>query len=199
VTHYAVFDHQEFDGQSCLNVHAYSVTGSGGTANALALQYDSEVLTHMIDLQSIHVAHTLLEVINLEDDTDFFVFAPTAVGTISGDALPPYCSFAIFWPRTTRASRNGHTRIPGVAESQQGDGVLNSTALGSVQAVADFLRTIDGPSGSSWTATHEIWRRPQSPEAHPPSGVTQAFFSHGQGIAVENVSTQNTRKFGRGR
>jgi len=194
---FALYDFQVFDAQTCLNVHLYELLTGTATAAQVAVGYSNNVVDHMKDMQSEHVTHTEIRVNNVDDPDDFASIFPETAGIVTGDALPPYCAFAIFWPRLSRASRNGWTRIPGVCESQQGDGVLDGTTLTNLNAIAAFL--------FGWTDTEigystirRIWRRPQTPEQHPPDGVEQAFFPCDTGFGIENVSTQNTRKFGRG-
>jgi len=196
-THFALYDFQVFDAQTCLNVHLYELLTGTATAAQVAVGYVDNVATHMIDMQSEHVTHTEIRVNNLENDEDFASVFPALAGIVTGEALPPFAAFSIFWPRLSRASRNGWTRIPGVAESQQGDGVLSAGALTNLNAVAAFMfGWTDSEIG--YSTIRRIWRRPQTAEQHPPDGVEQGFFPCDTGFGIENVSTQNTRKFGRG-
>lgn len=196
--HYAIYDEQEMDAQKCLNVYCFELTSGVTTAENVAQAFHDDILFHMKDMQNINVMHTITNVINLNNLADFFTAAPMVQGNVTGEALPPYCAFSIFFPRLTRASRNGWKRLCGVSESQQANGTLNSAAVGNLQAIAAFIDAglVDPVTGA--TLTHKLWRREKRDPSTGAITVVQAFFPIGNGVAQEKVSTQNTRKFGRG-
>lgn len=74
----------------------------------------------------------------------------TAVlGGVASESLPPQCAGVITW-RTGLSGRShrGRTFLPGVAESDQSDGILLSGYITAVQAVVTQMLAVFGPAGS---------------------------------------------------
>jgi hypothetical protein len=195
--HYELIDKQISQSQILLNVYCYEqISGSGG-AEELANTWETEVLPAVLDIQSANVGHTNIIVNNLDDLSDFFDKGLTGQnGSVSGDMLPVYDAFVLKMVRGTRASRNGWKRIPGVAESAQHDGIVGSTTFTALGTLAGLLfDELDAGDGNTWKL--RIWRRHrEASEGHPE--VAQAFFPIADVEPLPNVSTQNTRKIGRG-
>lgn len=191
--HYLLIDRQSLLGQEVLNVYCYLCTGDGVTAAAVGALFESAIIANMVSQQSSQLSHNVLEVSCFEDLADFanlFVITP---GVIGGDCLPPYDAVSLFYARTTRASHNGYKRIAGVPESLQVNGALTSGAFTAFSGLATLLF---GPIISvdpAISMVPQIWRRPR---LSPPR--LQAFFGVSSIVASPDITTQNTRKFGRG-
>jgi len=189
--HYEILDFQELQGQECLNVYVYQATGSDVNAVNVKTVFNDGVAVHMLDLQNEHITHTHIQVINLDDPTDFSDTVVEEAGNVSGDCLPPYDAFAIRFVRTSREVRHAHKRIAGVSESAQAQGTLNSGTITNLEAIAAFIAGPIVSSDPAITLTFKIWRRPTL-------SAPQQFFDIGSYVVNTNVSTQVSRKIGRG-
>jgi len=111
-------------------------------------------------------------------------------GTQTGDMLPFYNNFTYIYKRKSRGNRNGWKRFTGVPESAQAAGILNSGFVTAVAALATALQTVltDG-DGNAWSP--RIYRAPTI--------AVPDFDSFPiAGVEFHSLSTQNSRKFGRG-
>jgi len=132
-----------------------------------------------------------LQVLNLDDLTDFADVTINQAGTVTGDSLPPYDAFGIRFIRTSRAVRHAHKRIAGVSESDQTQGVLTAGAFSNLNAIAGFIAGPVISTDLEVSMIFKIWRRP--------TDVTlSAYFDIGGFICNSNVTTQVSRKIGRG-
>lgn len=191
---YEVIDKQSQGGQTILNVFVFQVTGADATAENVALTWQADQAIQISSLQSSSLVHDNVTVNNLNDLSDFWVETLGIVGEQPGDVLPPYDCVALFYVRTTRASRNGWKRFAGVPEAHQNDGILDGTIITSWDGVAAYLLGPHSSSVATLSMVPYIWRRPK---VGPPP-VAQAFFPVSS-IEVRNaVTTQNTRKYNRG-
>lgn len=193
--YYEIIDKQVQGGQTILNVYVYRATGTDSNAIAVADTFNSDLLPSIAALQSGLLQHVETTVNNLMDLSDFANIATAVTGAQGGDALPPYDAVALFYQRTTRASRNGWKRIAGVPENHQNNGTLDSTILASWVTIANLLLGPVVSTVHTVTLVPYIWRRP-NPTHVPP--IAQAFFPVGGIIPHNAVTTQNTRKYGRG-
>jgi len=188
--HYILIDLQVVDSMEMLNVYAYEQTTGSGDSSALAAAYVDSILPSMKAFQSSGLEHIKVQVTNKEVPSDFTELATAVSGEISGERLPPFCAFSVQLSRASRASRNGHKRVGGVPEVSQQQGTLSSGALAQLQTYADAIAApLVDSDGNSWTP--KIWRRLSATHA-------EDFFPINAGIASNNVTSQNTRKFGRG-
>ncbi len=174
-------------------MYIYLVTGADTNAINIAALWQTAVIANMASLQSNQLSHNVLEVTCFEDLADWINDFTVTPGSVSGDCLPPYDSFSLFWQRSTRESHNGFKRIPGVPESVQTNGVLTGGALTAMQGLASILQGPIISSSPALSMVPQIWRRPR---LSPPRA--QAFFAVQSIEAEGQITTQNTRKFGRG-
>jgi hypothetical protein len=123
----------------------------------------------------------------------------TVVGARTGECLPPFVCYAFRKNRVSSAVRNGQIRIAGVSEGDQANGVVAGGMTAALNAVATlFQTTISFGGGQTALFQPRIFRagRPAGPGGVPPA-VIQADFEI-QSVVYTRISTQNTRKFGRG-
>lgn len=189
---------QDISGQLLENVFCYEQTNGIGNAAELAANFILQVMDNINSVQHVDVQNQALSVINLDNLADYYTTVLPGVGAIGeGESLPPYASWTFRYIRATRAVRDGRKAFAGVPELWQTGGVttggatlttLNNLAASLQASVADIL------SSSSWDP--RIWRRPGvygSGTVAPPG----AFYPIA-GVAYAAISTQNTRKYGRG-
>lgn len=134
---------------------------------------------------------------NLSTPAEFWLGVPdTPVsGLVSGDTLPPYASWGFILRRTTKITRNGAKRFWGVPESMQVNGIPTAGAGVLLPSLADFLgaqqfHTAIGTPPIEFTLTPEIVRKNALGE--------MTLHQHVYDGQFRAITTQNTRKFGRG-
>jgi len=178
------------------NVFTYEQTFSTQGADALAVGFVDNVLPYIAAVVSNVTIFVDLTIINFDDLSDYTTVALGGDGDVGGDAMPPFVTFDFEYIRTTRAVNNGRKAIGLVPESS----VVNGVA---VAGVADALAALAGAFAGPLTETISgaiyksmIWRRPGT-YASGAVAAPGAFFDIGS-VTYRAVSTQNTRKIGRG-
>lgn len=194
---YQLIDRQVYAGQECLNVYYYQqLVGEGVGADELIDAFVGSVIPLIINLQVNTLEHTEIAVINIDNDADYATRGLTEdnFGTLTGDGMPPYAAWAFRYNRTTRAVRNGQKRIGGVDEASQVEGVaISATIIDLNLAAAAMGDTIEGDPG--FTFIPRIFHKAVGDPTPPLSDGTA--YPVGS-VSYVSLSTQNTRKFGRG-
>lgn len=111
----------------------------------------------------------------------------------SPQGLPPFCAVGVRLNVGTRVTRGGAKRLMGLMEADQENGVLVSSVVDAAQAWADFMiqsMTLGAPA-ATMTLLPIICRKDAA-------GVVTANQSIQSASVNLNVTTQNTRKYGRG-
>lgn len=193
---------QSMDSQEILNVQYYRVedfqpTGSSLTGFARALF--NLWYTNWDSVQSSRLTYVrgeLYEVNGLAFDIYIPDVAPT--GTRTGDSLPVQDALSIQQVRQSRATRHGWKRMAGMAEIFQANGVVDAGILTAAQeaATATFNSPIILTDDADPTHTMQlegiIW------------GGNDPAFPLGRYSRIletrvnPRITTQNTRKVGRG-
>lgn len=179
------------------NVFAYEQTNGSGTAIELVNTFILNVLPKIADIQHFIMETRFVSAINLDDLSDFYQLADGTVGTISaGDVLPPYASWTFRYVRATRAVKDGRKAVCGVPENFQSAGLPVGAITTALTACAlSFGAPLpDAGTGSTWEP--RIWRRPGTYNGVVVPAPGQFFPI--TGVVYSAVSTQSTRKFGRG-
>lgn len=189
---FQVKDHQLWNNSvECLNVYYYrQVSGDNGAA-MLANSFEGTMLPQIVDVQHSAVTHTAIEVINLDDPSDYAVNALTTAnqGTLTtGETMPAFVTWSIRLNRTTRAVHHGWKRIVGVPEADVASGVAVAGALVYLANLCGYMTANLGDAVDVW---HQRIFRQAKPDAVPP--VARADFAIGSAIFT-GVSTMNTRK-----
>lgn len=180
-------------GLQALNVFHYeSVSGTPSGADLLAV-FDAIILEAWEELISSAVLLEPLEAQNLDDPVDFALRTPTfaTAGVGTGESLPPFVAFSFQYVRASRASRHGWKRFMGVSEPQQAGGTIIPADLTLANLLADVLE--DTLIGATASYAPRIARR-------PPVGGTldQTVLFPVAEVVYAGITSQNTRKFGRG-
>lgn len=193
---YELLDGQEYLGQDCLNVYYYrQIAGPAGNAGDLRQSWGAAVLPAVIAIQVDDVAHVAIATKNLDVPTDFEILplVPGTTGTLVGDPMPPFVAWAFRLLRQQTNIRHGAKRYAGVSESSQSLGVATAEVMAALNNLADALGSdLLGDTGAIYEP--RIMRRLLDAEGHL---IGYEDFPFGLAQYVR-ISTQNTRKFGRG-
>lgn len=145
-------------------------------------------------IESIAVEWQFIDVDAVLGAVDFFSLGvESEAGDISGDCLPPYAAWAYKYVRADRTQRHGYKRFPGVPEIWQNNGEITAgAATTAALALATVLNSpLIGSSGSSYQPAVQQRTRNKITLV-PPNYNAPAT------VVFQNISTQNSRKFGRG-
>jgi hypothetical protein len=192
------FDPSEFH---ALNVYYFQVSGlilpvTWAEFADLAAQWFIRSYINLVRAQqSSGIRHTAVEVSNMMDYiTEFYTYIPTELfaGQIIGEYPSFQDAFSLKFVRTTRATRNGSKRIPGVPETSIANGAVLpgvSTLLNVAAAYMGQPHAIEFPVGTPFaTMTPVILGSPVVPPIVPTiiNPVDHAEF--------RGLGSQNTRK-----
>lgn len=170
------------------NVFGYRHDTGSSTAAALGSVFDASVLNALRDMQATSCNYNTIEVINLDEPTDFATVIPTITnGTDVGDGLPAFVCTAFLIARQSRLVRNGWKRFTGVTEPMVDGQNLASAYQTKANALAGQLTTYLG------TVEGDAWY-PQIVRRTIVNGVTQYTFFEAGTVSFSKISTQNTRK-----
>ena len=193
---YELLDGMKYLAQDCLNVYFYKfVGGPSGSAGDLVTVWTAAVLPTVVAMQQTGVVHQLIAARNLDNPLDFFAFPPLAgnVGQITGQGMPPFVAWAFRLLRTRTDVHHGAKRIVGVPEGLVADGVADAGAAAVLANYASIYGA-DLVTGAGNQYEPVIMRRVLDAAGHLigyddfPAGLAQYV----------RISSQNTRKFGRG-
>jgi hypothetical protein len=181
----------DFAGQQCLNMFFYGGATAFTQTTDIVAPFESTVFAALRPILSSSYTLDRLDVQHMRGGGDFGTVAVGTVGSVTGDALPPFVSWDFTILRGAFHERNGYKRFAGVAESQQLNGVATTAALSLLGTAALALAstlTVD-------TVIYDpvIQRRVVNgvPLLDP------SYWTTG-GAAYSKLGTQNSRKPGHG-
>lgn len=186
---YMLLDKQDFNGQEFINCYHYLNVDSDGSAEDLADAFAQDVLPSILPVQRPSLVHQLIEVINLDDPSDFHTLAVVGgAGTYpTGSGQQSFVSLAYKWLRTTRAIRNGRKAIGGIGEDITTVNGVNPADQAIVDAVAAAMGlTIDAPLGAAQFAPYLRGL----PNLNRPEEIRTPIA----GVVFSHIGTQNSRK-----
>lgn len=189
-----LIDVQNLAGQQVLNVYFYEeVTSPTLLSPPLALiqAFRDSVVAPLALIQATELIHINYLVENTDNPAEFGSLAASSTGAVSAESLPPFCAWAFRLNRTTRVIRNGQKRFAGVPESLQDNGTITAAGLALAIPVADALS-----QNIEQTVPDGTW----SPRiVHRNATIPVTYTAYAFGLAqYVSLSTQNTRKIGRG-
>jgi hypothetical protein len=172
--------------------------GSGSPTLEDVLEgFRTVVLPSIQAIQSDEVEYGTAEADNLTNGVDFGTDPLYAglTGNIVGEALPPYAAWAFTLERASKLTRNGAKRFAGVAETSQEDGAATA-------AFNPLLATAESAIGTSFAYSNAQGAFSAFPlivgvDANGQRDLSRVQIPTGA-TGNKFVSTQNTRKFGRG-
>lgn len=178
------------------NVFAYLALAGSGNAHTLATAFADQLLPVILNAISGNTSFGTVEVINLDTPTDFWTETVSETGAIAGDSMPPFVTATFEYLRADRTVQNGRKAFGTIAEASVMNGFPESSYNAVLDALAGALADTltDVSTSSEWAP--RIWRRPGTYAAGvvlPPGDfypITDVVF--------RSISSQNTRKAGRG-
>lgn len=190
-------------GQQTLNVWQYNVGGWPGTVTMVQMlegYWNNVKAAYRAVIPSAY-GNVFVSIKGRELNNPAGLYAeydvPTAErpGTrgTSGDQMPPFASAGVRLVVGTRATRPGQKRFPGLMESDQSAGVLGATVLTPLVTLMNLMvanMTLGAPAAL-------VMLEPIVTRKDALGNVTAEQPVTGY-LINPNVTTQNTRKFGRG-
>lgn len=201
--------------QQMVNVFHYvttSLLASNAEANALNIAFQNSVMGGIkgvvSQLYNIDAIYTIAP--QAPDVFSAIGYAPgTQTGGRPGDPLPTFVAWSFECVRTRRDIRNGYKRFGPISESDQSAAGPSAGVQPSINALAAALGNVFSLDfeGSSSAATPVIVKRikyvpnPENPERYayriPGPGDPLEYYDATKWV-YEKITSQNTRKIGRG-
>lgn len=186
---YQLVDDQRYLGQRVLNIYHYVNRRESSNAQGLADGFVQDVLPFITPCQSPNLEHVSVEVINLDDDTDFAQVAVNIPGNTAaaGDDMASFYALRIRLLRSSRAIRNGSKRYAGVLE-----GGVNSNSVGTVllTPLSDLASALTNPVTAAPTGEFDLVLYGKVTPNRPEPIVVDIDAA----VADPFVTTQNSRK-----
>lgn len=193
-------------GQTCRMVQFYEIENwdAGMVLRDIALQLNALHNAGIASVLSSQLQKTGLELLDVTNGLDFYILnTPGDTGAVGGQVMPPFVAWSFLQRRTSRVTRNGHKRVPGVPEASVADGVtvFSGTQLGFFKNLFSLSQNVPSETvmGASGNIQPVIIGRTLNLFGIPPTyelDLTKVNFV--AGLEYRAVSSQNSRKFGRG-
>lgn len=186
---YRLVDFQTYDGQTLSNVYHYQNVNDPADAEALAQGFVEDHLPAIRVIQSPALEHTVVTVVNLNDEEDFHELAVGLSGntTEAGQGMAAFICSRLILHRTSRAIRNGAKRYAGLVEGAVEGRNVNTSYKGLLDDLADALEVniTPIPSGEFELVLYgDVTPNRPAPIVVPISSVEAQW----------TISTQNSRK-----
>jgi hypothetical protein len=192
-------------GMNCLNVFTYRAEEVVGAPTYEAVADSFEQLYDATVNFIIHpeAVLNLVKVENLTNEIDIFtkVFSDAGRGANAGQLMPPYVTYSIRLLRSSKITRHGSKRFAGVGENFVNGGVWTAGGAGP-QEIIEFCKdhiTVD-PTGDVLAVLRPViigrtLAIVDGAETYP---LDLGKVNPVQDADFRGISTQNTRKYGRG-
>jgi len=158
-----------------------------------AAGFYSNIGEGLLDQLSNEVDLHTLRLTNYIDENEFFEVGFLNSGTRTGDAMPAFVAHGIQLTRGSRATRNGSRRIPGVMEGDTAGGSLPPAPIRN-GILAAFIAGDTYDDGANEFNAKPIIVGRDSLGRIEPTRVSDVV-----GAVYKRITTQNSRKPGRGR
>lgn len=182
--------------QQIVNVFAYTNTTTAGSCADLITAWQSEIQDNYLGVLSNFYLLTQINAINLDNTLDFATVAAALNGTRSGQVMPSFVCWEFMYVRADRAAHNGRKSIGVVSEDDVTNGTVTPSFAATVNGLATAMGAILTTGGSAPEFTPAIWRRAGN-YGTPPVAYPDTFYPVAS-VVYRRVSSQNTRKTGRG-
>lgn len=176
------------------NIYFYESNGQNNSAANLITAWESNVHPSIMDMTTAAITYNRMECVNLDEPGDFHeqsFDAPPNQGVLIGDSLPPFVCWRFQYMRATRLVRHGWKRFAGVPEAWVADGVISGHGTEILALETALGATIVGGLGLNYEP--KIARR--IPVVGQPTEYELFPIAE---VAFRGISSQNSRKFGRG-
>jgi hypothetical protein len=198
---------QTMSGQTILNVFNYQV--GGGTIaepsayNELAKGFFTLASEQIRAQQNVGISHVrcIVEELGALEYGDFVPPVPLP-GTVAGESLPVFNAVSVQYVRSSKITRHGWKRFAGVPETFSSGNALTPGAITAWNAIILNLMNPAGITVDQYDVEDniigEVFMRPVIVgQPVPPSDLIRIQVP--ASVAVRpNLTTQNTRKIGRG-
>lgn len=190
-----------------------TVTTTQLLANMAEAHWSIAMLPAYQPVAGTNVSFETYRIFNLFDVTELYEGDANAElpmsGAVVGEKLPPFAAFGFSQPSSIRGVRRGQKRLPGVAETQQADGVFTGGVFAQMQSVAEDLGlpiAVPVAAGLEATLFPVIVKRVKETDPEtgkvtyrlPETVLEATWYPAESWVPYENVTTQNSRKIGRG-
>jgi len=174
------------------NVFAYEATNGSPNANDLFSTFNANVAPKIAAIVGTSTTLHNIDVINLDDASDFDLNAIVLAGTRGGDWLPMFTSWTFKYNRGVRGIHNGRKAFGVISETDQ----INGEPAVGINAALNALAVQLGAVlvGASGDYTPKIWRRAGTYQVGGVPTVFPDTFYPLVGVTFDRVSTQNSRK-----
>jgi|SRR6185369_1092498 len=191
---YKLVDNQSFLGMTARNVYWYRQTeGTETDAAALGNLFANNIMPSICAFQTTEVVHDHIYIENQALVGDFADIYPVSgnVGVVANITMPPFVAAAFRLNRSVRGIHNGQKRYAGFPEEGAVNGILNP----SYTTLMDTLAALIGSdlANDDLSLIYEPVIRHQTT---PTSGVYG--YIRVASAVFTRISSQNTRKYGRG-
>jgi len=206
---YQLLDFQRFLSQEVENVYFYRQTAEDAlfpSAKALVDMWNSQVRIGLTNLQSTGLTHYRYQAINLFNPGELYDVLDSDAGSAVGDVANSFVAWGFAAPRTNRLIRASKRRLAGVIETDITNGAANSGALAKLNPLAvsfnaQLVNAVVG--GSNVFVPVAVKRIPYTTEdGNPayrlPESSAEAVFRIISNWGYERVTTQSSRKIGKG-
>lgn len=177
--------------QTLMNVYYYGGPTNAQTGADLGVAFIDDMLPVWAAIVVGGTTSVAIDVEGVHGAADLYHADVTTGGTRVGEALPPYVAWAFRLNHAARGERNGYKRFGGVSETDVEFGVATSGVGSALDAMAGQLSAELPGDTPFWVP---VIQRTQF-ELLPVDPPTYWTFVDATYVSV---STQNTRKFGRG-
>jgi len=187
-------------GQTWMNVYHFVVQNLTGSLDITDVASDiaNRFTLHYNEVMSPDVTLDTLEVRNRSVYPNDFIDYPIGIiGSRSVNVFAPFTTVTAKYPTSGGSVQAGGKRFPGVAEEDVEDGLITNTLTYNNYDIlaAQFLVPIIVSIGPNGCDLVPVITRPASPSHENTTFFTEPTTT----VNVSSfVSTQNTRKFGRG-
>lgn len=209
-----VTTHALLQNQQCNNVFYYvrdssAVPNAGIPEENLEAYFRTTVVPQMKLATSTAIDYRRVSVREILPGFGFkeHIFAENNTGAISGEHFPVFVAAEMYSPRRVGNIRAGFKRFAGIGEASATNGVLIPTSLAIWQTLADMLNAwVDIIEGVDVVGTLRpvIVKRikftnDQGRESYRlPETLAELEYAQAAYTPRENLTTQNSRKIGRG-
>lgn len=185
--------------QTVLNVFHFRVTEDvtpvTTTLTAFYALWQTNVLPTLKAIISDQLSYNGAKLKHILGGTDEADVGHAAIpGLVSGDPMPPFVAWEFKYVRATTTTRHGFKRFAGISENHQTSGLINPAVVTAVNALAVKLGDIvwSGLAGDNVFTPVILSRFDGGVPRVPP--ITNDVNA----VVYARITSQNTRKYGRG-
>lgn len=182
---------QSLNGIQVLNVFTYQLTSAGpGSLGSFHTALNTLLFNAIKGIQSAHLAWVVAKYKNQGNVAEVYESAVSGNGARAGDATttcPPWVTYTYLLRRSTSVTRNGRKAYAGVLESDLSVSGTNPPGAGNAALLSAQSGIVTDADGNTW--------RPVISGLDGLLIVSNPISSS----SFQRISTQNTRKTGRGK